>query len=93
MDQDSFRAWWDGVYGANAYWVRLDGGPARSVGNTTSYAFERLDSGTDYDFEVQAGKGSLRSEWSDPFEVTTDSPPSAPAAPENVEALSCRWGR
>ena len=62
------------MYGADAYWVRLDGGAARSVGKTTAYTFDDLEAGTDYEFEVQAGFGSVRSAWSDPFEVTTVSP-------------------
>ena len=86
VTQTSFLAGWDGVLGADSYWVRLDGGTAIEAGLTTAHKFDGLTAGTDYEFEVQAAKGTLRSKWSDPFEVTTAAaavtpPVTAPAVP------------
>ena len=61
VKQRSFLARWAGVLGADGYWVRLDGGTARDVANTTAYTFEGLQPDTDYTFAVQAAKGTASS--------------------------------
>ena len=92
VGEDSFLALWGAVLGADRYFVRLDGGAAADLGNVAFKSFAGLEAGREYVVEVQAGYGSVRSDWSAELRVMTDSSAGAPEPPGNVAAVELSVG-